>query len=325
MLKQLKKLNLGEFEKGTITRCWLHIVNNGLGEPVRVPIMVAKGKKDGPVLGLTAALHGNELNGIPVIQRIFKYLDMDQLCGTLVGVMVVNVPSVHLEKREAPDGTDLNRIAPGLANGNISQVYIHRVIDRIVQHFDFLIDLHTASFGRVNTFYVRADMSDEQTARMARLQNAEIILNNHPNDTTLRGAAASLGIKSITLELKDPHLFQYDVIEHSIEGIHNVFYDLGMQEGMITCGIKDTILCENSYWMYTDEGGLLYVYSDTAQEIKKGERVASVRNIFGDVTKEYFAKEDGIIIGKSTNPINQTGSRIIHLGLNYRSIPCLVR
>lgn len=316
-------LAVEDFPLGQISETWLHIINNGLGEAIRIPILVARGQQEGPVLGLTAALHGNELNGIPVIQKLMDGLDMDDLKGIIVGVLVANVPGFLLEQRPFNDGVDLNRIAPGKDDGNQSQLYIHRLLERIIKQFDYLIDLHTASFGRINTYYIRADMSDPETSRMARLQNPEIILNNPPADGTLRGQAASIGIKTITLELKDPHLFQYDVIEDSLLGVRNVLHDLGMLTGEIFCPVKQTVLCERSYWIFADEGGFLTVLPPLGAYLKKGDTIAEIRTVFGKVTKSYACPEDGIVIGKSVNPVSQTGSRILHLGIGPRMIQCV--
>ena len=186
------ELNVSHTPKGTVRHYWLHIINNGIGEPVRLPVIVARGKKDGPTLGLTAAIHGNELNGIPVIQQLFRELDVEQLRGTVIGGLVMNVPGLLLEQRKFNDGADLNRIAPGNKEGNLSEVYIYRVIEKILKPLNYLVDLHTASFGRINSWYIRADMSTPETARMARLQNPDIILHNPPNDGTFRGAASNL-------------------------------------------------------------------------------------------------------------------------------------
>ncbi|MCB0571247.1 MAG: succinylglutamate desuccinylase/aspartoacylase family protein [Phaeodactylibacter sp.] len=319
-IEQIRHLDIGQAPKGTIKYFWLHIINNGIGEPVRVPIIIARGRHDGPIMGITAAIHGNELNGIPVIQRLFRELDPEHLHGTLVGVLVVNVPGLLLEQRKFNDGTDLNRIAPGNNHGSVSEVYIYRIIDRVLRQFDYLIDLHTASFGRVNSWYVRADMSIAETSRMARLQNPEIILHNPPNDGTFRGAASHLGIHAITLELRDPHIFQFDIIEDALVGIRNVMYDLNMLEGEIFCPISTITLCDRSYWIYTDEGGILDVMPKVREMVQKDNLIAEVRTIFGKLSKQYFAPEDGVIIGKSINPINQTGSRILHLGINPREI-----
>lgn len=320
----IHELDLQTIPAGTLSENWLHVINNGIGEPIRIPILVAKGRQEGPVLGLTAAIHGNELNGIPVIQRLFSQLNLEELSGTVVGVLAANVPALLLEQRKFNDGVDLNRIAPGKPNGDVSQIYINRLVHRILKPFQYLIDLHTASFGRINSWYIRADMQCEQTSRLARLQNPDIILHNPPNDNTFRGAAAHNGIYAITLELKDPHVFQFDVIEEALTGLYNVLYDLKMLDGHIVCPVENTILCDSSYWMYTDEGGILEVYPRVGQLVQPGEIVAEVKTIFGKITKTYRASDAGIVIGKSVNPVNQTGSRILHLGLNPREIPCLV-
>ena len=322
-VEQKLELNINHTPKGAVRHYWLHIINNGIGEPVRLPVIVARGKKEGPTLGLTAAIHGNELNGIPVIQQLFRELDVEQLRGTVIGGLVMNVPGLLLEQRKFNDGTDLNRIAPGNKEGNLSEVYIYRVIEKILNPLNFLVDLHTASFGRVNSWYIRADMSSPETARMARLQNPDIILHNLPNDGTFRGAASNLGIHAITLELRDPHVFQSGVIEDALVGIRNILYDLDMLDGEILCPAVSTTLCERSYWIYTDEGGILEVLPKVRDLVKKGEAIAKVRTIFGKTSKEYYAPDDGVVIGKSVSPINQTGSRILHLGINPRQIPCI--
>ncbi len=311
----VKKLDFQEVPKGTISRYWLHLVTDGLGTPVNLPIIVAKGRTDGPILGLTAAVHGNELNGIPVIQRIFKEINVEELSGAVVGIPVVNIPSLLRKKRRFLDGTDLNHIMPGKENGNVSQVYVWRLVNRIIHQFDYLIDLHTASFGRVNSYYIRADMGDETTRKMALLQNAQIIVHNPPSDGTLRGAADELGIPAITLEVGNPNTFQKGLIRDGLTGIHNVLNHLQMTNGEIELPEEESVRCQKSYWIYTDTGGILTVLPAVTDLVKKGEKIAVMRNVFGDLTQEYIAPEDGIVIGKSVSPINQTGGRILHLGI----------
>lgn len=311
----IKTLNVNEVPKGTISRYWLNLVTDGMGQPVQVPIIVARGHQDGKVLGLTAAVHGNELNGIPVIQRIFGEIDINELKGVIVGVPVVNVPSLHRKKRRFIDGTDLNHIMPGKANGTVSQVYAHRVVTRIIHQFDYLIDLHTASFGRINSYYIRADMSDLVVNDMARLQNAQIIVHNPPSDGTLRGTANEMNIPAITLEVGNPNTFQKGLIRDGLTGIHNVLGYLCMTDCEIEECDSDTILCKKSYWIYTDTGGIMTVYPKVTELVKKGDLIATMRNIFGDTVQEYFAPEDGVVIGKSVSPVNQTGGRILHLGV----------
>lgn len=321
---ECKSFTLNDWPRGVVSQGWVHIVNDGIGRPIKIPVLVARGARPGPILGLTAAVHGNELNGIPVIQKLFNKLDPSKLSGTIVGVLVMNVPGVLQGTRAFNDKVDLNRIAPGSPKGNMSQVYIHRLLERIIYSFDYLIDLHTASFGRRNSYYIRADMSDEVTSRMAKLQGPELILNNPPRGASVRGCAAERGIKSITIELRDPNLFQYSVIDDAVNGIQNVCYDLGLLAGDPVCAVQEVTLCEDSSWCYTSEGGILEVQPHILDEVREGEQIATVRSIFGHITKEFYAPSDGVVIGKSVSPINQTGSRIIHLGLNPQLVSCVV-
>ncbi len=311
----IKELRIKDTPSQSIQHYWLPLISDGLGNPICIPIMVARGKEDFPVLGLTAAIHGNELNGIPVIQRLFNEIDVKELKGTIVGVPIVNIPSFIRKKRRFNDGVDLNHIMPGKERGNVSQVYAYRFVNQVVQQFDYLLDLHTASFGRVNSYYVRADMKHPVTRKLAMLQNAQIIVHNPPSDGTLRGAASELDIPAITLEVGNPNTFQKKMIRSGIEGIHNALCYLEMTEDTIESSSTPTVICKSSYWIYTDTGGLLTVHVDLCQQLKKGELIASIRDVFGNLKKQYIAPENGIVIGKSVSPVNQSGGRIIHLGI----------
>jgi len=300
---------------GTIRHYWLRLAADGMGSPLCVPLMVARGKTDGPTLGLTAAIHGDELNGISVIQRLFADIDVEELKGTLVAIPVVNIPGFNRQQRFFADGSDINHLMPGKADGNASQVYAYRLVNRFLKNVDHLLDLHTASRGRVNSYYVRADMSQESTRKLAMLQNPQLIVHNPPNDGTFRGTADDLDIPAITLEVGNPGVYQKKMIRSGLVGVHNVLSHLGMTDDEILEPQVPTILCKKSYWLFTDTGGLLHVHVDLLERVEKGQLVASLRNVFGEMVQEYHAPEAGVVIGKSIAPVNQSGGRILHLGL----------
>lgn len=312
----IERFDLDQTPKGSRRHYWLKVISDGFANPISIPLMVLRGAEDGPTLGLTAAVHGNELNGIPVIQRLFNEVSPTELRGTIVAAPVVNVPSFMRQKRRFNDGVDLNHIMPGKADGNVSQVYAFRFMDRLVKHFDYLLDLHTASQGRINSYYIRADMDIPIVAQLARLQNPDIIIHNPPSDGTLRGAADELGIPAITLEVGNPSTFQKKLIRGGVVGLHNALCHLQMIDDEIeprTDGIE-TVVCPSSKWLYTDAGGLLTVPVELRQKFEKGHEIAVLRDVFGEAIRTYPALEEGIVIGKSVNPISQTGARIIHMG-----------
>lgn len=311
----ITEFNLEDTPKQSIRQYWLRIISDGLGQPISIPVIVARGKADFPILGVTAALHGNELNGIPVIQRLFREIDVTELNGVIIGIPVVNIPSYIRKQRRFNDGVDLNHIMPGKENGSISQVYAFRLIDKIIKHFDYLLDLHTASQGRINSYYIRADMKHPVTRKMTLMQNAQIIVHNPPSDGTLRGAAEEMNIPAITLEVGNPNTFQKTLIKSGVEGIHNVLSYLEMTDDKIIAPETPPIICKSSYWIYTKKGGLLTVHSKLLEMLKKGDLIATSRDVFGNLIEEYHAPEDGVVIGKSVAPVNQSGGRILHLGI----------
>ena len=314
MVQNVVRLDFKETPKGKISRYQFEIAADGLGNPIYIPVIVAHGINPGPIFGITAVIHGNEINGIPVIQRVMREINLQKLNGIVVGVPVVNVPGFLRETRNFNDGVDLNHVVPGNKRGNSSSIYVHRFFERIVSQFEYLVDLHTASYGRINSFYVRADMENKIARKMAYLINPEIILHNKSAVGTLRHAAIKKGIPAITIELRDPYKFQKKIIKDGANGIRNIldFIEITQDKKIISSNLTT---CCRSYWIYTNQGGLLSVIPSLLAHVEKGEIIARVRNIFGDIIEEYFAPENGIVIGKSINPVNQTGSRIIHLGI----------
>lgn len=311
----VERLDVASLPTGAISRLRVHMMRTSTNDAIRVPVMVARGGKPGPVLGITAAMHGNELNGVPIVHRLFRELDVTRLAGTVVAVPIVNVPGFILNQRAFNDGQDLNRLMPGKPNGNSGEVYAHRFMDRIVSGFDYLIDLHTASFGRINSLYVRVDMTNPVTRELALLQHPQIIVHNTGTDGTLRAAANARGIPAITVEVGDPHRFQEGLIQFSLAGVRHVLAHLRMLPPVDPPRVDPPVICKRSYWLYTDTGGILEVFPPVATHVRKGQIVARVTDVYGDVIREYEAPEDGIVVGKSVNPANQTGARILHLGI----------
>ncbi len=293
---------------------WIHLGEDGRGAPFLAPLVAIRGERPGPVVGITAAIHGNELNGIPAIHELFNTLPVEELCGTVVAVPVINLPGYLRNQRPFSDGTDLNRIMPGKPNAGAAPLYARRIVDRILPGMEFLMDLHTASFGRINSLYVRADLADPIAARMAYLQDPQIVVNSPGGDGTFRGAAADMGIHAITVEIGDPQRIQRGMVVTAARGMRNVLEELQM---VPHDQFEPTppIVCRRSFWLYTDRGGVLEVLPKLVDNVKEGEVVARVHDLFGELVCEYRAPQDGVVVGKSTNPVAESGARILHLGL----------
>lgn len=308
-------LDLDACPLGAITRMRVWMVADGLGDRTRVPVVVLRGATPGPVLGVTAVLHGNELNGMPVVHELIRSLDPAAVVGSVVVVPVINVPGYHLHQRQFLDSKDLNQTFPGKEGGTPSQVFAHRFLNRVVRSFTHLVDVHTASFGRVNSLYVRSDMNHPVAADMAISMAPELIVHNFGTDGTLRSAAMAAGIPAITVEVGNPQRFQPQRISDTCEGLRNLMTHLGMTDAARTPPPSDPVICARSYWLYTETGGVLSVYPALLDRLAEGQPIADVRDVFDREIDRCHAPQDGVVVGHSTNPVGPTGSRILHLGV----------
>ena len=322
VLKAKEQLKISSLKKGEVHRFQLHLSDNSMGVPWRLPVIIIRGVTKGPTLGVTAAIHGNGLNGISTIFKLIEDTNPEKLAGNLVLLPICNLPGYLANQRYFNDNTDLNRIMPGKENGTAAQLYAHFLTNKIIRKFDYLLDLHTASHGRVNSLYLRADIENEETRTLAFLQNPQIIVQKYDDPGTLRAWANDQGIPAITIEIGNPNTFQHNLIDETLEGIKNTMRYLKMIDGDVIDHIKDAYICDKSYWIYSKKGGIVDVYPRLADKVKKGDIIAKVYDVFGQVREVIIADQNGVVIGKNVRPNCDAGARILHLGINiFEPIP----
>lgn len=313
---EARPLRMDDFPVGSRTELRLPMFQDALGTQIRAPFVIVRGENPGPVLGISAAVHGDELNGIRIIHAILERTDPTKLHGTLVCVPVVNVPAFHSQQRRFPlDEIDLNHVFPGKAEGTPSQQYARAFATTFLPPLDYLIDIHTASEGRLNTFYVRADLHSPAAREMALLMNPQIVLHGRSGDGTLRNAARQAGVPAITVEAGDPSVFQGRMVLQGEIGVWNVMAALDMIRGhRPTEPETPPVVCGSSRWLRTRSGGLLVTQFRLAERLAKRQVVAELRDPFGHVLRELPAPSAGIVIGMSRSPLAVPGTRYCHLG-----------
>ncbi|KAK9769264.1 putative Peptidase M14 carboxypeptidase A domain-containing protein [Seiridium cardinale] len=286
-------LNIDTLPKDTVLNLSLRLTHNALSE-ISVPILAYRSPKPGPTIGVVCAIHGNEINGIPVIQKLFQEIREGKKilqCGSIIGVLVLNIPG-FLESERGQDGQDLNRLMPGKASGTAPQQYAFRVFHEIVMKFDYLVDLHTASRGRKNSLYVRADMNQPTIKQMACALQPQIIVHNSSPTGSVRGCAQSKGIHAVTIEIGDCSVFQSDLIDATFEGLCAAFSSIGVMSGEYETVSRSTHQCERSYWIFSRQAGILRVYRGLAEKLERGSIIAEIQSIFGEVLETIYAPND---------------------------------
>jgi predicted deacylase len=311
-----RPIQLDDHPRGARTDLRLPLYFDALANPVAAPFVVVRGAQPGPVVGISAAIHGDELNGIKIIHHVLERVDPSEMHGSLVCAPVANVPAFQAGQRRFPeDNQDLNHVFPGKWEGKPAEQYAKAFLTTFLTPCDYLIDIHTASEGRINSLYVRADLHQEQAREMALLLDPQIILHGRSGDGTLRNAARLREIPAITVEAGNPMVFQGRVVLEGEQGVFNILIHLGVIRGeQIRKEGPAPVICKSSKWLRTRAGGLLETHFQLCDVVERRQLLAEVRDPFGHPVESYSAPHEGVVIGMSRNPVAVPGTRFCHLG-----------
>lgn len=279
-----------------------------------VPVIVAHGQSAGPVLCLTAALHGDELNGIEIVRRVMTGVDPKRLNGTVIGVPIVNVHGFQRRSRYLPDRRDLNRYFPGDSTGSLAARVADSFFSRIIQHCDKLVDLHTGSFQRTNLPQLRADLRQHDITEMTRLFGAVTVLHSPPSAGTLRRAATEAGIPTVTFEVGEPNRLQANAVASAVEGLRMLLAGLNISGEKRPSKRAQPVFYE-SRWVRVDRGGILFTTVDLGQSVRAGQVLGTVTDPLTNVYTEITAPFTGRILGKALNQFVMPGFAAFRVGV----------
>jgi len=282
---------------------------------IPMPVQVLHGLREGPGLFLTAALHGDELNGIEIIRRVMACLDPGQIRGTVLAVPVVNVFGLITQSRYLPDRRDLNRSFPGSAKGSLAARLAHTVRQEIIQQCTHGIDLHTAGMNRTNLPQIRANFDDPETRKCAKAFGAPVIVNSVARDGSLREAAVASGVHVLVYEAGEPLRFNDDAIETGVSGVLRVMTALGMRIGRSRVPGKPHIEVRVSKWIRARRSGILRLSVAVGEHVRKGQTIGVISDSFEDNKVLVKSPWAGIVIGQTVNPLVYRGDAVAHVGI----------
>ncbi len=281
---------------------------------VHLPVHIIRGKKAGPTIFISAAVHGDELNGIEIIRRLINLKGFKISAGTLIAVPMVNVYGVINQSRYMPDRRDLNRSFPGSAKGSLAARVANIFLKEIVSHCDYGIDLHTGAIHRSNLPQIRAQLADEETLALANAFGAPVILNSEIIDGSLRDAAVDNGTKVLLYEAGEALRFDEFSIRAGIKGIVNVLRHLKMTpKGRARKKAVNQFVANNSGWVRATSSGIVTHLFKLGDQVKKGQVLAEIGSPYGEILTEVLANKSGVIIGKQNIPLVQEGEAMYHI------------
>ncbi len=294
------------------------------GLALKTPVEVVHGSAYGPVLCLTAAVHGDELNGVEIVRRVVHTLNPLELTGTVIAVPIVNMQGFLRNSRYLPDRRDLNRNFPGNPRGSAARRIAHSLFEGIIRHCDALVDLHTGSFHRSNLPQLRADLQDEAVVELTRGFGSMVVLHVPAARGTLRWAARKVGIPSVTLEAGAPMHLDEAAVLAGVEAIQELLNHLHMVPRFRLWSDPQP-LYYRSQWVRPMQGGMLFSTVKLGDKVRRGDKLGWVTDPVRNQTQDIRAPVSGRILGMALNQVVMPGFAAFHLGISkgsqLRAIP----
>lgn len=290
-------------------------------DDLSITVQVVRGKRPGPTLFISAAIHGDEINGVEIIRRLLQHRALTGLRGTLLAIPIVNVYGFVNHTRYLPDGRDLNRSFPGSAKGSLTGRVAHTFTREIVSKCSHGIDLHTGSRHRSNFPQIRADLSDPEARSMTEAFGVPLAIDARIRDGSLRECAGDAGIPVILYEAGEALRFEETYIRAGVKGIIEVMRSIGMLPRSRSKRVpRAPIISDQTSWVRAPESGILRVFVPLGEKVVQGQTIGMVADPLGTSESPVVAPNDGVVIGRTNLPLVYEGDATFHIAEYGRKV-----
>ena len=291
------------------------------GEAIWVPVMVLKGAVAGPRLMITAAVHGDELNGVAVVHGLINRLKPTAITGSVILVPGVNQPGMNANNRHFVGSggggsmTDLNRVFPGRdIHGSTAERYVAKLWKNVLRdNADYVIDLHTQTQGSDYPLFVFADFRNPVARQMAYDLGPDLIKNDAGQSGSLETTMMRAGVPAVTFEVGGPKIWQPTLIARAITGVQNVMRRFGIISGDIEEPAIEPYVAANTTNIYTDYGGFAYIHVSLKDRVEKGQKIATIVDAFGREIASYTSPNKGVVLSVATDPLREPGAMLVRI------------
>ena len=283
--------------------------------PLSMPVHIVHGKREGPIVFISAAIHGDEINGIEIIRRVLDTKAIDRIRGTLICVPIVNVYGFFNHTRYLPDGRDLNRSFPGSKHGSlaarVARIFSQEIVDKATHG----IDLHTGANHRTNLPHIRANLDSPECRRLAHAFGSPVVIGANLRDGSLRQYALEKGISMLLYEAGEGLRFDNLSIRAGVRGVMNVLRELDMlpRRKLLKERDNDTIETRSSQWIRAPQAGLFRIEVPLGGRVSKDQAIGRIADSMGDNEVAVVSPVTGIIVGRTNLPVVNEGDALFHI------------
>lgn len=282
---------------------------------VEIPIIVERSKIPGPTVLITAAIHGDEINGVEIVRQLIARKLNRPKRGTIICIPILNVFGFLNGDRSFPDGRDLNRVFPGTKSGSLASRVAYHFTKKVLPHADYCLDFHTGGASRFNAPQIRIKPGDEKLLELAKVFNAPFTVYSNTLEKSYRKTCQRMGIPSLLFEGGKSQDSNKYIAKEGVEGIMRFLKHLDMLNTRHPAPepIAETVIIEKSKWIRAMRSGLLHVKIDCNKHVEKGEFLATITDPYGKMRFKVTSPNEGYIINVNQSPIVNQGDAIFHI------------
>lgn len=282
--------------------------------PLHMPVHIIRGKKQGPCICVTAAIHGDELNGIEIARKLLKQTSKKIIAGTLIVIPIVNIYGFLYQNRYLMDRRDLNRCFPGSEKGSLASRLAHVITSEVASHATIIIDLHAGSHHRSNLPHIRTDLDDPTCKEIAETFHVPVLVHSTIRDGSLRGYAKEQNIPCLLYEAGEANRLDQLSIKTGLKGIIHVMKYLHMLKTSKNI-IKYTqcYVARHTYWVRAPQSGLFQPLKQLGKPVQEGEPIATIGEPTTTKEKKICTPISGIIIGINKIPVVHEGAALFNI------------
>jgi predicted deacylase len=267
----------------------------------------------GPNISVIGGVHGCEYSSIAAVTRLMRELEQRDVNGTVTGVPVVSMESFR--QRSAfvvpEDGKNLNRSFPGDPNGTYTDRLAHDIFTQLIEPADALLDLHGGDL--VEALEPFALYRDERAMELALAFGLPYVIDSRGGlEGMTAGAAAQAGIPGVIAEAGGIGQLEERAIELLASGARNALKQLGVLEGE-PAPPRSTIVGRFE-WVYGGPAGFWVPAVKTGDEVKEGQPLGEIRDLYGDTRQEVMAPVDGVVLFLTTSAAVAENGLLMGLG-----------
>ena len=282
---------------------------------LKIPVIIERSLIDGPVVLLSAGIHGDEINGVEIIRQIIIQKINKPKTGTIICIPIINMFGFVNKSREFPDGRDLNRVFPGSKKGSLASRFAHHIITEIMPIVNYAVDFHAGGASRFNAPQIRLTTGNPDLKKLADVFDAPFTLYSKNIAGSFRSSSAKLNVQMLLFEGGKSLDINNQIAVEGVNGTKRLLKHLNMLNDKQTVEIQHTktIYINKSGWIRAKCSGLLHDYNMIGQFVKKGTVIAIITDPFGKFEQKVKAPNDGYIINANHSPIVYEGDAIYHL------------